>query len=233
MAYSPDEQYVMGLMAREASMGRDGAPEMSEYQRNEAAVYAAMAMDKENRQQSDFADTNANAKLIYSRVSGVLKNPENVRNVYVGILGDRVIKHPSEDTLKESCAIGYYMLRDRTVYAETQHALSITARDLKNMGFEDEAQKFVDKSEEVEQTMLDIAIPVIEAGLADGSIQKDMAYKSDEEIVDILASSDGTKEAEIQQSFNPTLSKVYMEMAQSKFDAQCAIQDNMDGAAQE
>lgn len=229
MAYTPDEQYVMGLMAREASMGRDGSSELTEYQRNEAAVFAAMAMDKENRQETTLLNnTKENAKLIYSRVSGILKNPMNVRDVYVGILGERVVKHPSEDTLKECCAIGYYMPMDRTVYDETQHALSITVRDLKNMGFEEEAQKFEQKSAEVEQTMLNIALPIIEGGLVDGSIQSDLAYKSDEEIVEILASSDGTKETEIQQSFTSTVKNVYMEMAHSKFDAQCALQDRME-----
>lgn len=43
-----DDEYIAGLMAMEASMGRDGWVMGSEYQVNEAAAFAAMQMDKEN-----------------------------------------------------------------------------------------------------------------------------------------------------------------------------------------
>lgn len=46
--FSNEEMYVLGLMAREASMGRDGWSVPNEYQANEAAVFAAMQMDREN-----------------------------------------------------------------------------------------------------------------------------------------------------------------------------------------
>ena len=46
--FSNEEMYVLGLMAREASMGRDGWVVDNENQANEAAVFAAMQMDREN-----------------------------------------------------------------------------------------------------------------------------------------------------------------------------------------
>ena len=46
--FSNEEMYVLGLMAREASMGRDGWVIDNENQANEAAVFAAMQMDREN-----------------------------------------------------------------------------------------------------------------------------------------------------------------------------------------
>ena len=46
--FSNEEMYVLGLMAREASMGRDGWVIDNENQANEAAVFASMQMDREN-----------------------------------------------------------------------------------------------------------------------------------------------------------------------------------------
>lgn len=46
--FSNEEMYVLGLMAREASMSRDGWVMENEYQANEAAVFASMQMSREN-----------------------------------------------------------------------------------------------------------------------------------------------------------------------------------------
>lgn len=47
--FSKEDMYVLGLMAREAFMGRDGWPVPTEYQANEdAAVFASMQMSIEN-----------------------------------------------------------------------------------------------------------------------------------------------------------------------------------------
>ena len=80
-----EDQYVLGIMARDAASGRESFIE-NEYQRNEAAAFAAMAMDKENRPFQPLS-TEDIAKGIYARVSKVLSSPENVFEVCVGNIG--------------------------------------------------------------------------------------------------------------------------------------------------
>ena len=44
-----EEMYVLGVMADQASRNWDGNYDLNDEQRAEASVFAAMAMDKENR----------------------------------------------------------------------------------------------------------------------------------------------------------------------------------------
>lgn len=48
MAYSDEERYVLGLMARDAAAGRDGWETPTEQQASELNAFSAMALDKEN-----------------------------------------------------------------------------------------------------------------------------------------------------------------------------------------
>ena len=212
MAYNNEDLYVMGLMAREASMGREGGSSLSEYERNEYAAFAAMTMDKENNQPA-IVTVEDKAKTIFARVSGVLGSFENVDAVCQGKIKSGVVANSGEQTVADLCAMGYFEPTARTNFAETKHVLSARIKDFKESGQEEKAEALSAELVKVEEGMMGAAIPVIVEGLQDGSIEQDFALKSDEEIVDSLINSDNTKEIQIQNAFNPVMKNAFIQEA--------------------
>ena len=213
MAYSPEDLYVAGIMARDAANNRDGGVSNSEQQSNDLAVFAAMAMDKENLQgQNSSACLTEVAKNIYSRVSLLLKEPQNVNAVYRAKFedGNRTPMQIFEDAFD----VGYYTMHDRTVYEEMQHTLQREISTHLENGSKDKAEALTEKSKVAEEVMMGTAIPAICDGLKEGSIPFSFASQSDEEILNALIASDNKKEMEIQTALNPVVKDVYTAIAE-------------------
>lgn len=212
MAYSPDDLYVAGIMARDAAANRDGGVSTSEYESNELAVFAAMTMDKENGQVQDSSQSLTSiANKIYQRVSDLLKEPQNVNTVYRGKFedGSRTPMQIFEDAFD----VGYYTMHDRTNYHEMQLTLQREISEHLEKGNKDNAEVLTEKAKVAEEVMMGTAITVICDGLKDGSISPVLAEKSDEEIISTLISSDNKKEMEIQKALNPVITDTYTAIA--------------------
>ena len=212
MAYNNEDLYVMGLMAREASMGREGGSSLSEYERNEYAAFAAMAMDKENNQPAVIT-VEDKAKTIFARVSGVLSSYENVNAVCQAKINSGVVANGGEQMVADLCAMGYFQPTERTNFAETKHVLSVRVKDFKEKGQDEKAETLSSELAKLEEGMMEAAIPVIVEGIKDGSIDQDLASKSDEEIIETLSNSDNTKEIQIQNAFNPVMKNAFIQEA--------------------
>jgi len=212
MGYNNEDVYVLGLMARDAAMGKDASTNYSGVERDELSVFAAMVTDKENLNQQLPPKSNSTedvAKHIFSRVGSLLHKPEVVSTIYKGKFPDKSGVQAFEDAFK----VGYYTLTDRTVFSETQVALDRAIDRHIEKGNMDKAAALSNTAHEVTEAMMSAALPVICEGLEDGSIPSDLAMKTDEEIVDHLISSDGTKEMQIQHDFVPTMKEAYIKIA--------------------
>ncbi len=207
-----EDQYVLGIMAREAANGKESFID-NEYQRNEAAAFAAMAMDKENRPFQPLS-TEDIAKGIYARVSKVLSSPENVFEVCVGKLGEDLIENCTEEKVAELCSIGYFYPTGKTNYQEVRSLIQGNIRTCTDRGEGEKVVDLQDRLQTLDDAMMQTAIPVIVSGIEDGSIDKYLANKSDEEIIATLIASDNTKEAAIEEGILPTIKTVLVESSQ-------------------
>lgn len=206
-----EDQYILGIMARDAANGKESSID-NEYARNEAAAFAAMAMAKENRPVE--LTTEDIARGIYSRVSRVLSSPENVFEVCVGKLGEDLINNCDEDKIAQLCSIGYFYSTGRTNYQEVRCLIQGDIKTCQERGQSENVAILNNKLQSLEETMMGVAIPVIVAGLEDGSIDAQLASKTDEEIVATLIASDNTKESAIEEGILPTVKTVLVESAQ-------------------
>lgn len=208
MAYNKEDLYVLGLMARDAA--KDGS--LSEYQKNEYEVFAAMATDKENNQ-PEVITMEDKAKTIFTRVSEVLSSFENVSAVCQGKVQNGSASNGGEQMVIDLCAMGYYYPTDRTNFAETKHVFSTEIARFKENGQLEKAEALSVELAKVEEGMMNAAIPVIVEGLQDGSIDENFALKTDEEIVDSLINSDNSKEIQIQNAFEPIMKNAFIQEA--------------------
>lgn len=207
-----EDQYVLGIMAREAANGKESFID-NEYQRNEAAAFAAMAMDKENRPFQPLS-TEDIAKGIYARVSKVLSKPENVFEVCVGKLGEDLIGNCTEEKIADLCSIGYFYPTGKTNYQEVRSLVQGYSRNCAERGADAQAAEIDQRVQTLDEVMMQTAIPVIVGGIEDGSIDKTLASKTDEEIIATLIASDNTKEAAIEEGILPTIKTVVVESTQ-------------------
>lgn len=208
------DREALAYIARNNANGKEGYIE-NEYARNEAAVAAAMFFDKENRPaETPVLTTEDVAKGIYSRVSRVLSSPENVFEVCVGKLGEDLINNCDEDKIAQLCSIGYFYSTGRTNYQEVRCLIQGDIKTCQERGQSENVAILNNKLQSLEEAMMGVAIPVIVGGLEDGSIDAQLASKTDEEIVATLIASDNTKESAIEEGILPTVKTVLVESAQ-------------------
>ena len=207
------DREALAYMERDAANGKESFIS-NEHARNEAAVAAAIFFDKENRTaEAPVLTTEDVAKGIYSRVSQVLSVFANVNAVCNGKVNTGAVAAAGEPMVAELCAMGYFYPTERTNFAETKHILTTDIKRYKESGQDDKAQTLTEELAKVEAGMMAAAIPVIVSGLEDGSIDPQLASKTDEEIVLTLIASDNTKEVQIQEAFNPVMKNAFIEEA--------------------
>lgn len=206
------DREALAYMARDAANGKESSIS-NENARNEAAVFAAMVLDKENRPaETPVVTTEDIARGIYSRVRALLRNPDAVAEICNGKMDRKLI--PGEtivEQIEALCNIGYFYSHDTTNLQEVCSLIRGSIRTCKSKGDMDKVEILNGHIQTLEDTMMSAAIPVISAGIEDGSIDRDFASKTDEEIIETLTLSDGTKEAAIQEGFFPTMKRVMVE----------------------
>ena len=152
------------------------------------------------------------ARRIFNRTREILANPENIEKIAVGRfpeLTGSCTGAQIENIKAEMGKLGYnYALSHST---KQSHLMSKIDREIdyaREGGEPAKVEELYEQHLNLENQFSQIAIDTIVTGLQDGSIPMDFASQSDDEIVNTLIASDGTKEASIESQMLPIREKI-------------------------
>jgi hypothetical protein len=147
------------------------------------------------------------ARRIFNRTRELLANPESIDKIVDGRypgLSTNYDREKVDNMTAEMSAMGYSAYINRsTQQAKLMSKIDRETEYVREGGEPAKVDELHQCREELEDQFTQVAMGTIVAGLQDGSIPMDFASQTDEQIIQALIDSDGTKERTIESQMKP------------------------------